>query len=93
MVLIDFMHLQDGHRSALHAAATEKQRAILAEYTSDNCVLRPHLCPDGFTLAFYTKIRPPTGVTRKPTVKGFRSSNLFSFSKGGREIVTDHYKS
>ena len=69
MVLIGLMHLQDGHGLALHASATETQWAILEEYTSDTCVLRPHLCPNGFTLAFYTKIRPPTGVTTKPTVK------------------------
>ena len=63
MVLIGFMYHQYDHGSALHASATEKQWAILAEYTSDTCVLRPHLCPNGFTLAFYTKMRPPTGVT------------------------------
>ena len=92
ILLINFLHHQKDHGSALHASATEKQWDILAEYTSGNCVLRPHLCPNGFTLAFYTKIRPITEVTNKIPVKMsglLKNSNQFAFSrgKGTPEIV------
>ena len=29
---------------------------VLARYDTDNCIILPHTCPHGFTLAFYTKL-------------------------------------
>ena len=60
------MKFQDGYGSAIQATAAQSQYAVLASYTTDNCLLRPHLCPDGFTLALYTKVQAPDTVSTLP---------------------------
>ena len=42
---------------------------MLAQYDSDNCVILPHTCPYGFTLAFYTKLNDATKVGKQLVFK------------------------
>ena len=45
---------QSGH--GLSVKSSLSGYAVLRSYDSDNCIVRPHLCPSGFTLVFYAKI-------------------------------------
>ena len=47
---------------AMSGSAANKQYAVLARYSSENCMTTPHLCPNGFTLAFYAKLDVPDTV-------------------------------
>ena len=62
--VIWFVHFlysfQNGFGSAIQNTDGASGHAVLATFPADNCVLRPHLCPRGFTITFYTKLKPIT---------------------------------
>ena len=61
----------------MSGSTNDKQYAVLARYPHENCVTTPHLCPDGFTLAFYAKMDVTPQVNRVFTnALQFKDANI-----------------